>query len=319
MTEGRRPLQRLVVTAIRTVAQHIQSYELRAPEKEPLLPFDAGAHIDVHLAPGLVRQYSLCNSPEDKHRYLIAVKLEPQGEGGSRFIHEQIEVGAQLHVSAPRNQFQLADTTEESILIGGGIGLTPLWSMAQQLQSQGRPWRAYLYARSPERAPFHAEFNALGTADKVVWRFAPGRDETLYIPELQSSQPRHYYCCGPASMLQAFERSTHGLNPQYVHTESFNAAEELPTDEKEFELVLARSQRIIRVGGGETVLDAIRKAGIALPCSCRQGYCGTCEVGVLAGEVDHRDTVLNEAERTEQRAMMVCVSRAKSPSLKLDL
>lgn len=310
----------VVVSQIADIAEGIRCFELRAPHGGQLAPFTAGAHIDVHMGPALVRQYSLCNNSRETDRYVIAVQHQADGQGGSNFMHAQVQAGTHLQVSRPRNHFPLAATADLAVLIAGGIGVTPIWAMVQELHAQGRPWKAYLYARDRMRAPFFEEISALG-GNSVVLRFGDNNGEVLEIPEIAAGPGArcHLYCCGPAGMLRAFEQSTGGTDAGHVHLERFQPVPAGTDGDQPVELLLAKSMRTVKVASDQTLLQALALAGVSLPSSCLQGYCGTCETSVLEGEAEHRDTVLTDAEREAHNLIMPCVSRAKSARLILDL
>lgn len=312
-------LIRVEVTDIEDVATNIRAFELQACGHSVLPRFEPGMHVDVHMGPEMVRQYTVCKAGPESNSYVIAVQHEENGQGGSAYMHREVRQGTVLRISSPRNLFPLADSDAEAILVAGGIGVTPIYAMARQLTEQGKPWKAYLYARSPERAAYFDELFALG-GDRVVVRYGDSRSDTLDIAEagLDDGVRRHYYCCGPQGMLAAFENTLSHIDSAFVHIERFQA-EPVAQGEPPLELVLSRSGKTLTVSGEQTILDALETVGISIPCSCRQGYCGTCETAVLEGEIDHRDTVLSESERQSQRVIMPCVSRARSAALVLDL
>jgi ferredoxin-NADP reductase len=284
-----------------------------------LPPFTAGAHIDLHLRNGFSRSYSLLNAQNERHRYCVAIQNDPVSRGGSRFIHDTVRTGDVLRISPPRNNFALAEQAEYSVLIAGGIGITPIWCMLQRLVELGRPRELFYAVRSRRRAAFvddilaldggnvHLHFddeNAGGLIDldAVVRRAAPGA---------------HLYCCGPLPMLAAFESATSGLPAETVHVEYFAAKE--PAAAGGFEVVLARSGRTVFVPEHSTIIDALLAHGIAAEYSCLEGVCGTCETKVLEGVPDHRDVVLSAQERASNRTMMICCSGSRTSRLVIDL
>ncbi|GAB7546047.1 PDR/VanB family oxidoreductase [Cupriavidus sp. CuC1] len=312
------------VKSITWEAEGILSYELWpvAPHKE-LPPFEAGAHIDVHLPNGLIRNYSLFNSPQERHRYLIGVNKDPQSRGGSRYLHEVLRPGDTLTVSAPRNNFPLEEAAASSVFIAGGIGITPVLGMIRRLQTLGRPWQLFYAARTRKNAAFVETLQALrddsGATLQLSFDREPG-GSMLDIAAITDALPAgaHVYCCGPMPMLDAFEQATAGLPPERVHREYFAARESAATAGG-FTVELARSGRSIEIASGQTILDCLLNAGIEPPYSCQEGICGTCEVRVLAGLPDHRDLVLSEAEKASNQRMMICCSGAKGSKLVLDL
>jgi len=302
-------------------AHQIHSFELR-PTGQPLLPpFTAGAHIDLLLPNGLTRSYSLVNPQSERHRYVVAVSLDAASRGGSRFVHESLRVGDTLRISAPRNNFPLAEGAPHSLLIAGGIGITPLWCMVQRLHELGRSWELYYCARTPDHAAFLEPLEALGAADQRVrlnFDGVPGGKMLDLRAVVQAAAPdAHIYCCGPNSMLAAFEEATQGRASATVHVEYFTARSG-PAESGGFTVVLARSGRSIPVPPGKTILDALLDADVDVPYSCTEGVCGTCELGVIEGVPDHRDLVLSKEEREANRSIMVCCSGCKSDKLVLD-
>jgi len=311
----------LRLTAIRFEAEGISSFELQQPDGGELPPFTAGAHIDLHLPNGMVRSYSLCNDSSERRRYVVAVARDANSRGGSVFMHDQMRVGQRLDVGAPRNNFELDERAPHTVLIAGGVGVTPLWCMAQRLQNLGSSWEIHYASRSRSNAAFLLELGAIA-------RRHPGRvhlhfDQEQGLMQLGAvvSQIRadaHVYCCGPLPMLEAFESAVEGLPCDQIHVEYFKAKDE-PVTAGGVELRLAKSNKVITVGPGKTVLDAILECGVDVPYSCMEGICGSCEVAVLEGEPDHHDSVLTERQRQSNRTMMVCCSGAKSSRLVLDL
>jgi tetrachlorobenzoquinone reductase len=309
--------------AIRFEAQGISSFEFRPMPGRELPPFTAGAHIDVHLPNGLMRNYSLLNPQSERNRYVIGVNKDLNSRGGSRYMHESLHVGDVLTISAPRNNFPLDESAEHTVLIGGGIGITPLWCMIQRLEQLGRSWELYYAARNRQAAAFLDELRALG--EKVHPRINLNFDQEsggqfLDLNGIVGGAPAsaHLYCCGPLPMLGAFEQATASLAPERVHREYF-AAKDAPDTSGGFVVELSKTSRVIQVPAGKTILDAVLDAGIDVPYSCSEGICGTCETRVLAGIPDHRDLVLSKEEQDANDRMMICCSGAKSDKLVLDL
>lgn len=313
----------LRVSAIRYEATGINSFELSRPDDSELAPFTAGAHIDVGLPNGMSRSYSLVNPQGERHRYVIAVNDDRNGRGGSRWLHERVRVGDLLPIGAPRNNFHLIEDAEESVLIAGGIGITPLWSMIQRLEQLGRRWTLHYCARTALHAAFRRPLDRLELANpgRVHFNFdqePQGRLLDLATVISRVSPRAHIYCCGPPGMLAAFEETAASLPAERIHVEHFSAGP-LATNAHGFTVVLARSGRSVEVSAGKTILLALQEEGINPPFSCMEGVCGTCEVRVLEGIPDHRDSVLSPSERADGRTMMICCSFAKSPRLVLDL
>jgi len=311
------------VKRINYEAETINSYELVSPAGEDLIPFTAGCHIDLHLSNGMIRSYSLLNDQRERHRYVIAVNKDLAGRGGSSFVHDNFGVGDIVTVSHPRNNFALCEGAEHSILIAGGIGITPLLSMVRRLQTLGRSWELVYAARARRAAAFLDELNALGSGrpPKVHFDFDDERSGRMFdLPARVRTAPAraHLYCCGPLPMLEAFEAATADRPAGHVHVEYFRARE-APAIEGGFEVRLARSNRTIEVGAGKTILEALLDAGITANHACAEGVCGTCETRVLEGVPDHRDQFLSKEEQAANKTMMICCSGARSGTLVLDL
>jgi vanillate O-demethylase ferredoxin subunit len=304
-------------------AENIHSYELVAPAGGDLIPFTAGGHIDLHLSNGMIRSYSLVNDQSERHRYVVAVNRDTAGRGGSSFIHDNIRVGQIITVSQPRNNFKLHETAEHSVLIAGGIGITPLLSMIRRLEALGRSWELFYAARTRLAAAFLDELNALrlDVHPNLHVDLDDERSGRVFdLPAIVRNAPvhAHLYCCGPVPMLAAFEAATADRPADHVHVEYFHA-KEAPATGGGFELKLARSNRTIPVDAGKTILDALLDAGVAANYACSEGVCGTCETRVLDGIPDHRDQFLSDEERAANKTIMICCSGAKSRTLVLDL
>jgi len=304
---------------MRFEAKGILSVELVALDDATLPPFEAGSHIDLHLANGIVRSYSLLNSPTERHRYVVGVLNDRNSRGGSRYVHEQLRVGSSLTISVPRNNFPLAESAKHSVLIAGGIGITPISCMLNHLRSQDKSAELLYCARSRAEAAFST---TLLQQAGVSGHFD---DEQGAPPDLRAylaSKPKdaHFYCCGPTPMLNAFEAICAELGLPNVHIERFAAAENVTAVQSdEYVAELARSKKIILVPAGKSLLDALLDAGLDIEHSCREGVCGSCETKVLEGEPEHRDGVLSKSERASNKMMMVCVSGCKGKRLVLDL
>ncbi|CCB66656.1 PDR/VanB family oxidoreductase [Hyphomicrobium sp. MC1] len=304
-------------------AMNIASFELTSLDGSDLPPFTAGAHIDVHLAPGLVRQYSLCNSPSERHRYVIGVLRAPNSRGGSEFLHDIIRNGSRLSISMPRNNFPLAPTAKGSILFAGGIGITPILCMAEHLSNEGSPFELHYSARTPDRLAFSADILASPYADRTIFHFddaAPEQalnpSEILRMPDAET----HIYVCGPSGFIDHIVHAalTSGWPNDQIHFEHF-AARGSHANATSFTVTLARSGTIIMVGENETVVQALSRNGVEIPVACEQGLCGTCMTGILGGVPDHRDHLLTATERASNACFLPCCSRALSANLILDL
>jgi ferredoxin-NADP reductase len=299
----------LRLDAIRYAAKDACLYEFVEPEGRPLPPYRPGAHVDLHMPGGLMRQYSLVRPYREGEGYLVGIKRDPAGRGGSRYMLEEARVGQLFQVGAPRNNFPLAEDSPRTVLIAGGIGVTPIWCMAEQLREAGADFELHYAVRGRDEAvlasPTHVDAEAGGVLDvAAIVAAAP--------PEA------HLYCCGPAPMLAAFEAATAGRAAELVHVEYFNAPPPEPL-EGGFVVELARSGLKLAIGPGMSILEAVRAAGISAPSSCEQGVCGACETRILEGTPDHRDHILSPAERAEGKTMMICCSGSLTDRLVLDL
>lgn len=316
-------VMKLRLMAIRFEAHGIQSLELRHSDGQALPPFTPGAHLELALPNGLKRSYSLCNNAQETCRYVVAVHHSPASRGGSRWVHEQLRVGELLDVGEPRNHFPLDDSQPCSVLIAGGIGITPLLCMVQHLESVGQRWILHYCARNESVAAFLPMLrdltrrSATGTLNLHLSDLAGGCVPDLQAIVSQAPQGAHFYCCGPTPMLRSFEAATASLDAGRVHLEYFNAAPAAATGDS-FEVELAVSGRVLKVPPDQSLLDVMLEAGVEVPYSCREGVCASCEVRVLGGEPDHRDLVLSASEKASNRVMMVCCSRSKTARLVLD-
>lgn len=283
--------------------------------------FDAGAHIDVHLPNGLIRQYSLTNGPGDTAAYVIGVKREPISSGGSSVLHDSVREGDVLAISDPHNNFRLARGAKETLLIAGGIGITPLLAMARALAGSGRVFHLHYFVRSPQHAAFREDLAAFAGRFTVYEALdAPATRSRLEAILAARRDGGHVYVCGPAPMLEAARAIAElaGWPDEAIHFEYFKNARMID-DSSAFEVALARSAMTLRVPGGQTIVDVLRANGVFVPTSCEQGACGTCMTTVLDGVPDHQDVFLSKAEQASGACMMPCVSRAKSARLVLDL
>lgn len=278
----------------------------------------AGAHIDLHLANGLARSYSLLDPGEAPRRYRIAVGLDAASRGGSKFVHERLRAADEIAISAPRNNFPLAEDASHSILIAGGIGITPLQAMAKRLHALGKSWQLHYCARTRTDAAFVKELEAFGAAVAFNFDHEPG-GRLLDIPRVIAAAPAatHFYCCGPALMMQAFERATAALAPAVVHKEYFSGSGGKATGG--FSVALAKTGRSFAVPEGRSILDVLMDAGIEVTHSCTEGVCGSCETRVLEGVPDHRDLILSDEEKQAGKTMMICCSGSRTDRLVLDL
>jgi ferredoxin-NADP reductase len=306
------------LSAVRYAARDINLYEFSRLDGGVLPSFEPGAHIDVHLPNGIVRQYSLIECEPQPRRYVIGVKLDPQSRGGSRHLHNEMRVGQALKISWPRNNFPLVESAPHSILIAGGIGITPIWCMWSRLQSKARS--ATLYYSSRSRCDVVFPDQLVGKADAVLHLDDENNGSVLDLQRILSTVPKdtHVYCCGPTPMLKAFEAATASWPADRVHVEYFTASAPAAA-EGGFTVELKRSGREIKIEPGQTILAALTAAGVDAPYSCEEGVCGACMTKVISGEPDHRDTVLTPSERASNKKIMICCSGSKSNRLVLDL
>lgn len=305
------------VIHVRDVADGVKALRFEPRPGTHFPRFEAGAHIDVHLPSGKVRPYSLCNPPTDRDRYEIAVKLDPNGRGGSREVHEVLRPGASVTLGRPRNLFALDPTTKAAVLVAGGIGLTPLLAMAHTLKDQGTPFQLHVCARSRAQIPFEAILDDVASVHRHVDQDGrPSFDANEALgPYLEG---RHLYVCGPSGFMDVVRTAARALGwpDSAIHFESFSASA-VNGPNRAFEVELRRSQRTFVVPADGTILDELRRSGVSVPTACLQGVCGSCKTRVLEGDVEHRDAVLTEAEQAAFAC--VCVSRAAGDRVVLDL
>ncbi len=315
----------VVVKKISRETSEICSFVLEAKPGESLPPFEAGAHVEVTPAPGLVRQYSLVNDPADGDRYVLGVKREPNGRGGSAAMHRQLRQGGSVQISMPKNNFRLRDTPGRSLLLAGGIGITPLLSMAQALARRGAAFDLHYFARTESELAFRDLITGSSWSPRVAYHFglvppllndvleeilrAPGPEETIYL-------------CGPTPFMDLVQdcATAAGWPSDGVVLERFSAdVPQLIAGEGEFVVRLAKTGIDLIVPSDKAIIEVLREAGIEIQTSCEQGVCGTCVTAVLEGEPDHNDLYLKDEERSSGRLFTPCVSRAKSKLLTLDI
>ncbi|AKH44358.1 vanillate O-demethylase ferredoxin subunit [Altererythrobacter atlanticus] len=299
-------------------ADGINSYFLTSLDGQDMPAFEPGAHVDVELKPGLTRSYSLVNDPKQRGYYEIAVHHAIDSRGGSRHIHEVWRVGEVVEISAPRNNFPMNEDAAHTVLIAGGIGVTPMLPMIARLEELGKSWELHYVAATPERAAYVDRLSAYPSA-RIVYDGIEG-GARLDLAALSEGAPAdaHLYCCGPGGMLDAFVALNKGRPADKVHIEYFSAETEIATDGG-YSLELTRSGKTIQVAEGETMLDALLSAGVDIGFACSEGVCGTCQVKVLDGVPDHRDHFLTDAEKAANSSVMVCCSGSNSAKLVLDI
>ena len=305
-------------------ALDICTFELVHAEGRPLPAFAAGSHIDVHLPNGVTRQYSLCNDPREGHRYLIGVLRDPASRGGSVSMHDTVAEGDTLRISAPRNHFPLAHEARHSVLIAGGIGVTPILCMTERLATAGASFEMHYCTRSRERTAFLSRISGAPYASRVQFHFDDGPPaQKLPLDALVGGHRDgvHLYVCGPKGFMDWILGAARaaGWPAQQLHYEFFSAGEITHAGDATFEVKLASSGRVVAIPEDKTVVQALAEAGIEVPTSCEQGVCGTCLTRVLQGEVDHRDAYLTPEEQAANDQFTPCCSRSKSPRLVLDL
>lgn len=311
--------QTAFVRGLRYEAKNIISVELAPVGDSHFEPFDAGSHIDLHLPNGLVRSYSLLSSPEEDC-YVIGVLHDSNSQGGSAYIHNELKIGQELKISKPRNNFKVDEAAKHSVLVAGGIGITPIYCMLVKLLTLGNSVELIYCARSRAEAAYIKQLEKLNI--KITWHFD---DEKTCIPNLEEylaghDTATHFYCCGPVAMLECFEAACKKLGYNNSHVEYF-AAKEIaePVASHGYTVELAKSAMILDVPAGGSLIEVLETAGVLINTACRQGICGACETKVLGGIPDHRDSVLSPRQKAANDVMMVCVSGCKSDKLILDL
>jgi vanillate O-demethylase ferredoxin subunit len=321
------------VMSLRYAGPDTVLFELEALDMRPLPEAAPGAHIDVRISSDTVRQYSLITPLSTPSVYVVAIRRDAHGRGGSKRIHDDIKPGAVLQISPPRNHFALNEHARKNLLIAGGIGITPIYSMFARLREQNRDVELHYWCRSPEHALFRTALEAAPNA-QLHYSGADVQDRTTLASVLaQVPHDVEIYCCGPQRMLDDFERLTSGRPDTNVHVERFSAASAASAASvasvvpvvpvvpatKAFTVMLKRSEAQVEVREGESILSALLRADIDVPYSCEEGVCGACETRVLAGQPLHRDTVRTPHEHDRRSTMMICCSGSDSPCLTLDL
>ena len=318
------PLLKVKVARRTVETEAIASYELEAVDGTPLPLFDAGAHIDVHVPGGPVRQYSLFELPGNEPRYRIGVLRDPASRGGSARLVETVREGDLLEISPPRNHFTLEHGAEQTLLFAGGIGITPILCMAQQLARDGRAFALHYCGRAVDRMAFVRRLREAEFSDKVHMHVDDGPVEQRLDAPLAIGAPapgKHLYVCGPTGFMDHVLAAARALGwPEArLHREYFSAVPVDHSADGPFELELKRSGRFIPVAADETAAQALLNAGVNVSLSCEQGVCGTCVTGVLNGQPDHRDLFLTDAEHAQDKCFLPCCSRSRTPRLVLDL
>lgn len=315
-------LLKVVVRKREEQGEGVVVLDLSDPAGQPLPAFEAGAHVDIHLKAGLVRQYSLCGDPANAGAYRLGVLKDPASRGGSVAVHELLQEGREIEISLPRNHFPLASDAGRSILIGGGIGITPMVAMAYTLNARDSDFELHYCGRSRNRSAFLDELGNAAFASRLNTHFDDETaDQKLDLPKVLGTPQTgvHVYVCGPAGFMdwviaQALEA---GYADDHVHREYFQV--EVDASGAGFEVVAQRSGKTVQVSEGQSIVDALTAVGIKIEVSCEQGVCGTCVCDVIEGEPDHRDVYLTDDEKSANDQILVCCSRAKSKKLVLDI
>jgi vanillate O-demethylase ferredoxin subunit len=314
------------VSAKTWLADDIAGYELSPLNDDPLPGFEAGAHIDVHVPEGPVRQYSLYDLPGEHASYRIGVLRDPQSRGGSAKLLDDVQVGDTLSISAPRNHFELHRGPERSILFAGGIGITPILCMAQQLARENRTFEMHYCGRTVSRMAFIDRLQAahFGNGMQVHVHLDDGPVDQLLDARSAIGTPsadKHLYVCGPTGFMDHILQSARelGWDEAHLHREYFAAGPIDSSGDGPFEIEVASSGQIIEVAADQSAAHALLDAGFEVSLSCEQGVCGTCMTSVLGGEPDHRDLYLTDDERERNDRFLPCCSRAKTRRLVLDL
>lgn len=311
------------VNAIRRETPEILSFELVSADASRLPAFSAGSHIDIHVCPGVIRQYSLCNGPADVDRYLIAVKREANSRGGSAALHEKVRQGDLLRISSPRNNFPLVNTASRHLLLAGGIGVTPLLSMALHLAESGARFQLQYFTRSVESTAFY-DFLSAELKGNVVFNYGLEPQELgSFLGRLLQARHDgdHLYLCGPRPFMELVRTTAAVTWPsESVHLEYFAAD---PTSfagrATAFSVHLARSGHTYTVPEGKTIVQVLAENGVEIETGCEEGVCGSCLTSVAGGVPDHRDIYLSEDEKRTGDKIVPCVSRSRTPVLVLDL
>lgn len=308
------------VDRISRESECVTSFQLSLLDGEMFPDWDPGAHVSINFPNGLMRQYSLCGSRSDRSTITIAVLLDPNSRGGSKYLHENVDVGDHWEIGAIRNNFELVDAAEY-IFVGGGIGITPMIPMIEKIHADGKPWRLVYGGRSRASMAYTTRLASYGANVAIkpqdeygLLNFAADVTDGL-------SPGGVVYACGPEMMLNALDEHcrTHDVP---LHVERFRASEEVLIGSgmnREFVCELRVRGTEIRVGADETIIQAFEREGIFVKSDCREGTCGSCETTVIAGTVEHRDALLDEDERVDSKTMMICVSRATSERLTLKI
>jgi ferredoxin-NADP reductase/uncharacterized iron-regulated membrane protein len=303
-------------------AKDVCSFEFADPGGNALPGFSAGSHIDIHLGNGMSRQYSLCNDPLDKHRYVIGVLRDPESRGGSVAMHDALSLGDRVEISQPKNHFPLAHGAGQSVLIAGGIGITPILCMAERLYNIGSEFTMHYCVRSLDRAAFLDRIRQSAFSDQVELHVSDQGERLNISTLLATYDPEtHVYVCGPGRLMDAVLSAAEemGWPDSQVHREYFEATGHDLSKDCPFDVKIASTGRVIHIPKDKSVTTVLAECGIDIPTSCSEGVCATCITHVLEGEIEHNDMVLNAEQRAKNDQFMPCCSRARGPMLVLDL
>jgi ferredoxin-NADP reductase len=303
-----RIIMKLRVAVARHTTPDVLHLTFRHPLRPELPEWTAGAHVDLRFPDGRVRQYSLCGDPMDRAKYEIAVKLEKNGRGGSKWVHENLREGVIAHISAPRNNLPISDRAKRHVLVAGGIGITPFLSMARTFRSQDKDFEVHYCVKSPNEAPLLSELKDVCGARLRCWFSKEG---SRFAPEAvgEYSPDTHVYICGPERLLDAVQGHLSHWPADQVHGEVFQTTLDENFKAEPFEATIASSGRRLHVPADKSLLEVLRESGLTASSSCEMGVCGSCECGYRDGVVIHRDKSLPVAKRQDR--LLPCVSRAR--------
>lgn len=312
----------VIISNMHQLTPNIRAFELVSATGAALPHFEAGSHIDVHLKNGLIRQYSLSNCCSEQHRYVIGVLQDANSRGGSRCIHEEYQVGDHLNISTPRNLFKIHPKTQKAVLFAGGIGITPILSMAYNLKRQNIPFELHYFVRSHEMIAFYGNLTE-HFPQQVHFHIQNQPETQCEMPNIldEVAPNRHLYVCGPTGFMQFVMDSAKqaGWSDQQLHQEHFVAQQFEQTQNKAFTIEVLGSNRKIEVSAHQTATQALLENGFDVPVSCEQGICGTCVTRVVSGVPEHRDLFMTDEEHALNDQFTPCCSRAKTEKLVIEL
>lgn len=314
-------LIKVKVASRKEEAEGIVTVDLVTVDGTSLPPFEAGDHIDIHLAPTLLRQYSLCGPPQDRSCYRLGVLREPASRGGSERFHQTMTTGTEVYISRPRGNFSLVKSASFSVLLAGGIGITPLLAMAHRLHELEQPFVFHYFVRNRSRAAFLDAIRISGFSQQLRLHVddEPATRDFEPYSDLSWGAERHIYVCGPSGFLEAMSdhARAQGWPDENVHKEAFGAA--ISSEGASFQVIAKRSGATVTVPVGTTILEALRGVGIGVEVACEQGVCGTCLTKVIEGIPDHRDIFQTDEEKESNEYITVCCSRSLTSTLVLDV